>query len=242
MTLRRRLLPAILGAAALPAAAQGLTEAQRAEVLDILRRALREDPSILREALSAMQAAEEEERAEAHRRAIRDHADALFRDPADPFKGNPRGRIVLVEFFDARCSFCKAFHPTMEELLRRNPEVRVVLKDLPILGPPSLLAARALLAAHRQERYVPLYDALLRMRDEVTEATLRREAERAGADWPRLRRDMADPAIARRLEQNLTLARSIGVQGTPAIVIGENLLGGAVDLPTLERNIAALPG
>ncbi|MCS6891735.1 MAG: DsbA family protein [Rhodovarius sp.] len=240
--IRRRLLPALAAAAALPAAAQGLTEAQRAEVLELLRRALREDPSLLREGLAALQAAEEAERAEAQRRAIRDHAAALFRDPTDPFKGNAAGRIVLVEFFDARCGFCKAFHPTMEELLRRRRELRVVLKDLPILGPPSLLAARALLAAHRQERYLPLYDGLMRLREEVTETTLRREAERAGIDWARLRRDMADPAIARRIEENLALARAIGVQGTPALVVGEQLLSGAVDLATLERAVAALAG
>ncbi len=220
------------------AAGTGLTEAQRAEVVEILRRALREDPTILRDAISAMQTAEEELRVGAQRAAIRAQADALFRDPADPVLGNPAGRITVVEFFDARCGFCKSFHPTMEEALRRNREIRLVMKDLPILGPPSVQAARALLSAQRQNRYAQLLGNLLRMREEVTDASLRRESDRAGLDWARLRRDMEDAAIQRRIETNLALARALDIQGTPAIIVGEQLLPGAVDLRELEAAIA----
>ncbi len=234
---RRALLATLL---ATPAAAQGLSEAQRAEVLDLLRRALREDPSILREALGALDEADQQDRAEQQRRAIREHAQALFRDPADPFKGNAQGRIVMVEFFDARCGFCKRMHPVMEELLRRNRDIRVVLKDLPVLGAASLVASRALLAAQRQNRYLPLYDALLRLREETTEPVLRREAERVGIDWARLRRDMEDAAVTRRIEANLALARALDIQGTPAFVLGETLVPGAVELRDLERLIGAL--
>jgi protein-disulfide isomerase len=221
------------------AASTGLTEAQRAEVVEILRRALREDPSILREAITAMQQAEEDARANAQRNAIRANANALFRDPADPVLGNPQGSITLVEFFDARCGFCKSFHPTLEEAMRRNRELRVVMKDMPILGPPSVQAARALLAAQRQNRYAQLLGNLLRLREEVTDASLRRESDRAGLDWTRLRRDMEDAAILRRIEANLALARSLDIQGTPAIIVGEQLLPGAVDLRELEAAIAA---
>ncbi len=222
------------------AAGTGLSEAQRAEVVEILRRALREDPTILREAIAAMQTAEEEMRVGAQRAAIRAHADALFRDPADPVLGNPNGRITVVEFFDARCGFCKSFHPTMEEAMRRNREVRLVLKDMPILGPASVLASRGLLAAQRQNRYGQLFAALLRMREEVTEATLRRESDRAGLEWARLRRDMEDAAVTRRIETNLALARALDIQGTPAVIVGEMLLPGAVDLRELEAAIAAI--
>jgi len=233
-----------LGAALLPggALAQGLSEAQRAEVLDILRRALREDPAILRDALQGLERAEEAARAEAQTRAIATNARALFEDATAPFKGNPQGRVTLVEFFDVRCGFCKQLHPVMDQLIRREADVRVVLLDLPILGPPSLLGARALLAAHRQGRYVPLYDALLRLREEVSEPVLRREAERAGLDWPRLRREMDDAGVMGRIERNLGLAQALGIQGTPAIIGGTTLLPGAVDLATLQRLTAGLRG
>lgn len=239
------LLPMFLLAPPPPAAAQGLTEAQRGEVVEILRRALREDPSILRDAIAALQEAEERERAEAGRAAMVSQADALFRDPGAPTRGNPRGDVTIVEFFDARCGFCKQLHPSLEALIRRDGNIRVVMKDLPVLGPTSVQAARALLAAHRQGRYAALQDALLTLRGEPTEAVLRDLAQRVGLDWARLRREMEDPAIARRIEANTRLAQSLGIQGTPALVIagpagpaGATLVPGAVDLAQLERLVA----
>ena len=239
MPLLRRAFAASLFA--LPAVAQGLTEEQRAEVLAILRRALREDPSILREAMAAMDASEEASRAEAQRTAIRQNGDALFRDPADPFRGNPTGRVTIVEFFDIRCGYCRSLHPTMEELLRRNREVKLVLKDMPILGANSVLGSRALLASQRTGRYAVLFDNLMRLREELSETVLRREVERAGLDWPRLRREMDDGAITRRIDANISLARALDIQGTPALVIGLTIIPGAVELPALEAAVAAVP-
>jgi protein-disulfide isomerase len=240
--MRRRHLLALGAFLPAGALAQGLTPEQRQEVLDILRRALREDPSILRDAFQSIEEAEARDREAAQRRALQQNADALFRDPADPIKGNPQGRVTIVEFFDARCGFCKQLHPTMEQLLARERDVRVVLKDLPILGPNSVLASRALIAAQRQNQYLPLYDALLRLREEPTEPVLRREAERLRLDWARLRRDMDDAATTRRIEQNLALARALDIQGTPALIVGDTLFPGAADLPTLQRLTARARG
>jgi protein-disulfide isomerase len=211
-------------------------------VLGILRDALRQDPSILRDALAALEASEVQAREGAARGAIAANAEALFRDPADPAKGNPQGAVTIVEFFDARCGYCKQMQPAMEQLLRRQPDVRLVLKDLPILGPNSLLASRALLAAQSQGKYVPLQDALMRLREEPAEPVLRREAEKLGLDWARLRREMDDPAIQRRIEANGRLALALRIEGTPAMVIGEQLVPGAVDLATLERLVADARG
>lgn len=232
-------LAALLPGAAL---AQALSPEQRAEVLQMLRDALRTDPSILRDAMTGLEQAEQAQRTEAQTRAIALRADALFRDPSDPVKGNPQGRVSIVEFFDARCGYCKQLHPTMVQLLQREPDVRVVLKDLPILGPNSVLAARALLAAQRQNQYVPLYDALMRLREEPTEPVLRREAERLRIDWTRLRREMEDPVIQARIERNVDLARALDIQGTPALIIGNTLVPGAVDLPALQRMTAQQRG
>ncbi|WPB85806.1 DsbA family protein [Sediminicoccus rosea] len=238
-TTKRRGLLALAALVPGTAMAQGLTPEQRAEVVQILRDSLRQDPSILRDALSSLELAEETERAAAQTRAIASRAEALFRDPNDAVKGNPQGRVTIVEFFDARCGYCKQLHPTMEQLIQRERDVRVVMKDLPILGPNSVLASRALIAAQRQNQYGALYDALMRLREEPTEPVLRREAERLRLDWARLRRDMEDPATTARIERNLELARALGIQGTPALVAGTTLIPGAVDLATLQRLTAA---
>ena len=242
--MRRRVLLAAALAVALATAPGGsalagsFTEAQRAEIVGILRDALRSDPSILREALEGLEAADRREREGLSRAAITANAEALFRDPADPAIGNPRGAVTVVEFFDPRCAYCKRMRPVVEDLLRRQRDVRWVMKDLPILGPASVLASRALLAAQRQGKYAELHDALLKLREEPAEPVLRREAERAGLDWARLKRDMDDPAVQRRLDANTRLAQALQIQGTPAMVVGDTLVPGAVDLASLERLVA----
>ncbi|MDQ1080157.1 protein-disulfide isomerase [Pseudoroseomonas cervicalis] len=226
------------GPANAPANAGALSPQQREEVVQILRDSLTRDPSILRDALAALQQAEQQGRADAQTAAIRANQAALLRDAADPAKGNPRGELTIVEFFDPRCGYCKALHPTMAALLAADRNLRVVLKDLPILGPASVTASRALLAAQRQGKYAEYQDALMRLRGEPTEAALQAEAQKLGLDWARLRRDMEDPAITERLQRNLALARALSIEGTPALVIGDTLVPGAVDLPTLQRLVA----
>ncbi|HYZ33011.1 MAG TPA: DsbA family protein [Crenalkalicoccus sp.] len=229
-------LAALLAAGA--ARAEAFTPEQRQEILDVVREALKRDPTILREALMALEESEKRDRAAAARGAIAEHGAALFRDPADPVKGNAEGAVTLVEFFDARCGYCKQMEPAVEEMLRRQRDVRLVLKDLPVLGPNSVLASRALLAAQRQGKYAELHEALMRLREEPAEPVLKREAERVGLDWPRLRHEMEDPAIQRRLDANLRLARALQVQGTPALFIGDRMVPGAVDLASLEKLVA----
>jgi protein-disulfide isomerase len=235
---------AALGLGAAPASAQGETARlfspeQRAEIVEILREALRRDPSILAEAIAALQAAEQDLERERVREAIRANAEALFRDPGDPVLGPARAAVTLVEFSDYRCPYCRQMHPVVAELIRREAGVRVVVKEIPILGPASVLAARAALAAHAQGKYAPFRDALMRLRGEPDEAALMQLAAEAGLDPARLRRDMASEAVTRRLNANLRLAQALGVQGTPAYVVGETLLPGAVPLETLRAAIAA---
>jgi protein-disulfide isomerase len=224
------------------AAGEPLSPRQREEVFDLLRRALRDDPTILRDAMLSLRAAAERSRAEAARGALAAHADDLLRDPADPVKGNPQGSVTVVEFFDARCGYCRQMEPAMAELLKRDGDVRLVLKDLPVLGPNSVLASRALFAAQRQGKYAELHDALLAMRGDTPEPVLQAEAERVGLDWARLRRDMDDPTVQQRIDRNLRLAQSLGIQGTPALVVGEALVPGAVDLAALQGLVAEARG
>ncbi len=239
--MRRRLALAL---AAMPAAAtaQGLSPEQRAEVLEILRRALREDPSMLRDAFAAIEEDERRRQGEAASAAIARNDAALFRDAGDPVRGNPAGRVTVVEFFDVRCPYCKQLHAVMEQLVARERDVRVALKDLPILGPNSLVAARALQAAHRLGGHAPLFDALMRLREEPTEPVIRREAERARLDWPRLRREMDSPEAAGRIGRSIGLARALDIQGTPAVVAGRALVPGFVDLAQLTRLVAEARG
>jgi protein-disulfide isomerase len=219
--------------------AASFTPEQRTEIVSILREALRSDPSILRDALQGLQADEIAQRDEAVRAALdRNHA-ALVADPADPIAGNPTGDVTVVEFYDTRCPYCRRMLPEMAALLQAEPGVRLVYKDLAVLGPASQLAARALLAAQRQGGYLRLQAALMQASAApTTPEGIRAEAEREGLDGARLLRDMDDPAIAARLARNAVLAHDLGVEGTPALVVGRQLIPGAVELAALRAAVA----
>ena len=224
--------------AALPPLGNFTTQ-QRQEIIAIIRDALRTDASLLRDAITALQEDEERQKTSAVRGAIGELAAALTRTPGDPVAGNPNGDVTVVEFYDLRCPYCRRMVPVIAELIRRDPNVRIVYKDFPILGPASTLGARALLAAHKQGGYLKLHGVLLTGAPVSDQEGLRAASIRAGLDWDRLQRDMNDPDIQSRLAANLALGRKLDIQGTPAYVIGDKMLPGAVDIGELVAAIAA---
>ncbi|MCC7282128.1 MAG: thioredoxin domain-containing protein [Acetobacteraceae bacterium] len=232
-----------LAAAAPGASAQPFSPDQRAELEKIIREVLTRDPSILREALAKLEAAESHAQATAARAALAANADLLVANPADPTLGNPEGDVTIVEFSDYRCPYCRRAHPEVRRLLAEDRRLRLVAKELPILGPGSVVMARVALAAHRQGRWEAVNARLITFQGEPTEAAVVGTALSVGGiDEARLRRDMGDPAIAAQLQANLQLARAIGVSGTPAFVIGGRLIPGAIDLAELRRLVAEARG
>lgn len=215
------------------------TTQQRQEIIAIVREALRTDASLLRDAITALQEDEARQKNSAARGTIAELDRALTRNPADPVAGNPNGDVTVVEFYDVRCPYCRRMVPVMAELIRRDPNVRVVYKDFPILGPASTLGARALLAAQKQGGYFKLHAVLMTGAPNVDQDGLRAAAGRAGLDWDRLQRDMGDPEIMGRINANLALGKRLDLQGTPAYVIGQQVLPGAVDIADLLAAIAA---
>ena len=229
------ILPVMLWAAAAPAAE--FTPEQRAEIVGIVRDALKQDPSILRDAIVTLQADEGERTQEATRSAIASAHDRLV-SPADPVVGDTHGDVTIVEFFDTRCPYCRKMEPVMDQFLTKDRKVRLVYKDLPILGPASVLGTKALLAAQKQDGYAKLRDAVMKLPPDTTLPQIEAAARAQGLDWPRIEHDMADPTIQARIDANLKLAHDLGIQGTPALVIGNNLVPGALELPELEKVVA----
>jgi protein-disulfide isomerase len=220
------------------ATSTAFTPAQRAEIVRIVRDALKQDPSILRDAVVAMQAEDTEQQAATARAAIAAQHAALS-NPADPATGNPKGDVTIVEFFDTRCPYCRHMDPTMAAVLHDDRGVKLIYKDLPILGPASLLGSKALLAAQRQGGYEKLRSAIMQAPPDTTLDMVQSLAVANGLDWPRLQRDMDDPAIQQRLEANVRLAHDLGIEGTPVLVIGNALVPGAVEVADIEKAIGA---
>lgn len=228
----------LLGLAAAPAMADGFTAEQRADIVAVVRAALKADPSILRDAIEALQQDEAKAHQAAARTAIAGLGDALTRAPGEPVDGNPQGDATVVEFFDVRCPYCRRMQPVMTDLLRSDHNLRVVYKDIPILGPGSMLGAKALLAAQKQGGYLRLKAALMSGPSDITTETLRAAAAKTGLDWNRLEQDMADPSVQQRIDANLRLARQLDIEGTPAYVIGGRMMPGALSLADLQSAVA----
>jgi protein-disulfide isomerase len=226
------LLPLVCGAQ--QTTTDTFTAAQRTEIISIIRNALRQDPSILRDAVVSLQADDTARGdAEAHA-ALAASRDSLVTS-ADPVAGNPKGDVTIVEFFDTRCPYCRRLEPVMADFLAQDRNVRLVYKDLPILGPSSVLGTKALLAAQKQNGYEKLRTAVMKLPPDTTRPMIQAAAEKLGLDWPRLSRDMDEPAIQQRIDANLKLARSLNIQGTPALVVGDQIVPGAVDLSELTK-------
>ncbi len=242
-TFRRAALAMALAASYLAFAGSGraaaLTPEQRAEAVRAVRQALHDDPSILRDALAVLQADDARRQDAATGAALAAQRGALTANAADPVAGDPAGDVTVVEFYDPRCPYCRQMLPVLAALLQADPHVRLVYKDMPILGPASVIESRALLAAHRQGGYTRLQAALMRTNAVETPASLRAEAERQGLDGARFERDLADPALQAQLDGNLRLAAALHIDGTPALVVGQTMISGAVDLQGLQSAIAS---
>lgn len=199
---------------------------------------IRTHPEVIEQSLQSLEnkrAAEEQERQKA---ALATHQQELLNDPASPVSGNPAGDVTVVEFFDYRCGYCKRAASALTQLQQGDARVRVVYKDFPILGETSELAAKAALASNLQGKHRAFHEALLATKDDLTKEQLFRIAAEAGVDVNRLDQDMTRPEWQPILDRNRALAKTLGISGTPAFIVGNDLVPGALDLKTLQELVA----
>ena len=217
--------------APLSAAAQQSTPLDQTEqeaIRALILQTIRENPEVLVETLLYFQE-EAQAEAEAEQRAnIARVSDLLLSDPNAGVLGNPDGKIVLIEFFDYNCPYCRRVKPEMEALLAADPNVRVVYREWPILGDGSVFAARAALASRNQGKYEEFHWAMMQLKERAEEASILRTAEDIGLDVAQLRRDMNGPEIEEHIQTSMRLAQSLGFSGTPSFVIGDSLAPGLI--------------
>ena len=182
-------------------------------------------PEVIQETLAALQAKEEAQTAASARLAIAAHRPQLERDPRDPVGGAAKGAVTMVEFFDYRCPYCKTAAPALPAFLKAHPDVRLVYKEFPILSEASEKAAKLALAAHLQGRYAAVHPALMAA-PQLTDAIVDDILTRAGVDVARAKADAASPAVERQIADGQALARTLGVSGTPAFVVGDRVSNG----------------
>jgi protein-disulfide isomerase len=214
------------------------SDEQRSEMGEIIRDYLLKNPEVLRDALHELQRREEVAEAERAQKALADNAANIYRSEHDLVVGNPEGSITMVEYFDYNCGYCKRALPDVLKLIDEDKDLRVVLKEFPILGPGSTFAARAALASRKQGKYWEFHLAMLGQRGTIDEGKVLAAAEKVGLDTEKLKADMEAPEVDEAISINMSVARQLGINGTPAFIIGERVVPGAVGYRSLAGTVA----
>jgi protein-disulfide isomerase len=220
-------------------AADGFNEAQRIEINKIVQSFIMKNPQVVLDAVQHMQAKAKEGKKSLIKKNLITSHEKLINDPNSPTSGNPKGDVTIVEFFDYRCGYCKRVLPTMLKAVKEDGNVRIVYKELPILGAESVVASRASLAAWRlaPKKYEAFHTTLMANKGHFSELKIRSIASDLSIDGNALIEGMKSSDIDFILNENHALAQSLGISGTPAFIIGEELVPGAVDMNTLKRMI-----
>jgi protein-disulfide isomerase len=210
------------------------TKTEKEAIEKIVREYILKNPAIIREALIALQAQEEKEKQQALANNMKELKSEIYADADSPEAGNPKGDVTIVVFFDYFCGYCRKTLPELKTLLAKDASIRVIYKEIPIMGEQSQVAARAALAAGRQGKYEEFHHALMEA-DGSDEATIKGISEKLGLNFAQLKKDMDDTKLNESIERNLRLATAIGVDGTPAYIVGEQIIPGAIDAGSLAK-------
>src|SRR5262245_37814443 len=203
-----------------------------------IRAYLLANPEVLVEAMQELERKQDSQRDATAQKVIQEKQAELFRDADSPVGGNPAGDVVIVEFNDYQCPYCKRTHQAMKSVVGADGKVKIVYKDLPILGEASKIAALAALAAVKQGKHLALHNALMEFNGKLDRDKIMEIAASTGLDRAQLEKDMSDTNTKEFTERNLALATALGVRGTPAFVIGKQFVPGAIDAAALRQLIA----
>lgn len=242
----RRLLAAtaLVAATALPGLAEGLmdmTDSERAAFRAEVRAYLLENPEVLVEAMNALEARDQAAALERDKALVQQKSEQLFQDAASWVGGNPDGDITVVEFLDYRCGYCRQAWQEVDQLIAQDGNIRLILKEFPILGEGSVMSSRfaiAVLQLHGADAYKKAHDALLTLRADVTPEALDRVAADLGLDGVEIRARMDSAEVTRVIEENHRLAQEMEISGTPTFVVGGVMVRGYVPLEAMQQIVS----
>ncbi len=206
------------------------------ETEKIIREYLLKNPEIVREALAALEAKEAGEKLRLEAVTLRSRQNDIFSAPDDPFAGNPVADVSIAIFFDYNCGHCKKTLPAVKKLLSTDPMLRIVYKEFPILGPQSETASLAALAAGRQGKYIEFHSGLMDF-DLISDDLIKKLTVSIGLNYEALLKDMKDPKLAAMLSKNYELANALNINGTPAYIVNDQIIPGAIDAASLSKLI-----
>lgn len=237
------LAAAAFGLGALPARAQTLSDDQRKAVVELVRETLLKNPELIQEALVELERRNQVAQVEAQRNALAAEKASLTDPATSVLAGNLQGDVTIVEFMDYNCGFCKRAMEDVRTLAKDDPKLKIVIKDFPILGPDSVEASRVAIAAKAQlqgQKYWDFHLKLMGTKGRINGAKALEVAKEAGADIERIKKEMEAPATRAVIEQTVALGDRLGLTGTPAFIVGDEVVFGAVGVPALKQKIEAV--
>ena len=232
----------LAASAALPARAQAFNDEQRTDIERIIKEYLLSHPEVLQQAVAELEKRQQAAEAEKARTAIKSNSEALFNSPRQVVVGNPKGDVTLVEFFDYNCGYCKHALADLMDMMKTDSNLRVVLKEFPVLGPGSVEAAQVAVAVRMQDKtgkkYLEFHQKLLGGRGQADKARALAAAKDVGLDMGRIEKDLASDEVKQSLDESLKLAETLGLNGTPSYIIGTDVVVGAVGLDALRTKVS----
>ena len=224
-----------------PATAASFTPDQAAEIGTIVKDYLLQHPEVLRDAITELENREKVAEGDARRKALAEIGTKLADEPDSLVIGNPTGAVTLVEFFDYNCGYCKRAISDLDRLMKANPDLKVVLRDFPILSAASQDAALVALAAHNQftgDKYWEFHRKLLGIRSTVGKQQALDVAKGMGADMAKLEKDASDPKARAAIQQSLNAAQALALNGTPSYIVGDEAIVGAQGFDEIEKRVS----
>jgi protein-disulfide isomerase len=224
-------------------AQQPFSTEQRSAIEAIIKDVLLKNPELIQEALVELEKRQQQAQVDAQKQVLVTERAAIFESPKSAVAGNPQGDVTLVEFFDYNCGFCKRSLTDLQELIKLDPKLKVVLKDFPVLGADSVEASRVAVAAKNQlkaDKYWAFHVALMSTRGRVNGARAIEVAKEHGANVDQLRRDMESAETRSVIEDTVVLGDRLGLTGTPAFVIADEIVFGAVGVEQIKSRIDAV--
>ena len=217
--------------------AEPFTPSQEKAIERIIQNYLLGKPELIVQSMEKLREREQAEQINKTKELLRTYADRIYQHPMSPYTGDKNGDVTLVEFFDYQCGFCKQVTESIITLIKNDQRLRVVWKELPILGETSLVAATAAMASRKQGKYFDFHVALMKNRGSLNHQSIMKIAKSVGINTAQLKKDMSDAAIRTYLEDTTKLAQKLGIKGTPGFIIGDRVVPGAASLKRLKTLI-----
>ncbi len=242
------ILAAALAAFTLPAVALDLdkmSNAEREAFGDQVRAYLLENPQVIMEAVAVLEERQQAEQANQDFSLVSVNSDDIFEDGYSWVGGNPEGDITLVEFVDYRCGYCRRAHEDVKELISADGNIRLIMKEFPILGEDSLLSSRFAIAVKQlegAEAYETVHDALITMTSSINQVTLTRLANSLGFDPTQILGHMESEDVTAEIQSTRELAQRLQISGTPTFVLQDQLLRGYVPLEGMQAMVSEKRG